>query len=519
MTLRKNAPRATQRWGILWAVVATFTLVFGALVANAASLAGSNFEIDGAPNGANLKVDGASPAIDWLTGGTGTAMRTGVSSTPDQPTGSGDDSFGQGSKEDTAVPTVVSGSIPPNKSDLKNFGVYVESNANGDFLNLFWARVQDPSGTTNMDFEFNHNACVVGGTTNVCSANGVTPVRTPGDLLIQYDLSQGGTTATISKREWTGTAWGDAIPLGSNALGTINLVAIPASEAGGLGSLSPRTFGEASINLASLFTAGQCEAFGSAYLKSRSSDTFSSALKDFIAPAPVNVTNCGSITIIKDAVPNNAQDFAYTTSTNLTGFSLDDDAGATGASATLSNTKTFSGKSAGSYSVAESAASGWTLASITCDGPAANWAIDGTNSRQVNIALAAKQNITCTFVNNQDLANPSATSTPKVIPQDTVTVSGFDNTGSLDGTMTVSLYASGDTGCTGSPVYTDTFTLTSNGAKVTDNTGVAATDGYTITSSGIYRWKVDYAGDSRNNDFHIACGVELINVTLTGNTP
>src|SRR5687767_1242220 len=30
----------------------------------------------------------------------------------DKPTGGGDDSFGQGTKEDTAVPTVVDGSIP-----------------------------------------------------------------------------------------------------------------------------------------------------------------------------------------------------------------------------------------------------------------------------------------------------------------------------------------------------------------------------------------------------------------------
>ena len=47
----------------------------------------------------------------------------------DQTSGSNDDSFGQGTKEDTAVPTVVDGGIPPNKSDLKNFGVYLETNA------------------------------------------------------------------------------------------------------------------------------------------------------------------------------------------------------------------------------------------------------------------------------------------------------------------------------------------------------------------------------------------------------
>src|SRR5215217_5286657 len=97
------------------------------------SLGGSNFEID---TDANLKVDDAAPSIDWAS----------VNETrkADKPTGTGDDSFGQGTKEDTAVPTVVSGSIPPNKSDLLNCGVYLETNANGArFLNLFWHRVQE----------------------------------------------------------------------------------------------------------------------------------------------------------------------------------------------------------------------------------------------------------------------------------------------------------------------------------------------------------------------------------------
>src|SRR5215216_2843523 len=154
------------------------------------SLGGSNFEID---TNANLKVDDPAPSIDWA----------GVSETrkADVASGSGDDSFGQGAKEDTAVPTVVSGSIPPNKSDLLDFGSYLETTATGQtFLNLFWHRVQEPTGTTNMDFEFNQSSTI--------SANGVTPVRTAGDLLIQYDLSQGGTNPVLFVSRWLTT--GDA---------------------------------------------------------------------------------------------------------------------------------------------------------------------------------------------------------------------------------------------------------------------------------------------------------------------
>src|SRR5262245_9990363 len=39
----------------------------------------------------------------------------------DLPSGSGDNSFGQGTKEDNPNVSVVSGSIPPNKSDLTRF--------------------------------------------------------------------------------------------------------------------------------------------------------------------------------------------------------------------------------------------------------------------------------------------------------------------------------------------------------------------------------------------------------------
>ena len=143
------------------------------------SLTGSDFEID---TDANLKVDDAAPSIDWA----------GVSEDrqQDEPSGQNDDSFGQGSKEDTEVPAVVAGSIPPNKSDLTAFGVYLEDLGANRFLHVFFSRVQDPSGSTNMDFEFNRNS------PGTQPEDPVTPERTAGDYLIQYDLEGGGTNPT-----------------------------------------------------------------------------------------------------------------------------------------------------------------------------------------------------------------------------------------------------------------------------------------------------------------------------------
>ena len=158
-------------------------------------LSGSNFEID---TDANLKVDGSDPCIDWLAGGPGTSLRAGVVSKPDAPSGSGDNAFGQGTAEDNANPTIVFGSVPPKKSDLKLFGAFTETTAAGKFLELFWSRVQNPSGTTNMDFELNQKFCDPTATPTNCADNGnqsstpETPVRTAGDKLIAYDLSKGG---------------------------------------------------------------------------------------------------------------------------------------------------------------------------------------------------------------------------------------------------------------------------------------------------------------------------------------
>ena len=269
------------------AVLMTAMATTGALAGATVSLSGSAFEID---TDANFTVDNGAAFKDW---GTVTQIRA-----TDTESGSGDESFGQGTKEDTAAPTVVDGSIPPNKSDLKFFGVYQEGDTSTGFLNLYWSRVQDPQGTTNMDFEFNKRQCTPGATPADpdCSANGITPIRSADDLLITYDLSKGGTVPNLSIREWTGSAWGTSLDLSASlkAAGSINTSSIAAADADGLGAHSPRTFGEAQIALSAIFGT-DCTSFGSAYLKSRASDSFTAALKDFVPPAAVDIRNCGKL--------------------------------------------------------------------------------------------------------------------------------------------------------------------------------------------------------------------------------
>ncbi|WP_344378998.1 prealbumin-like fold domain-containing protein, partial [Agromyces tropicus] len=84
------------------------------------------------------------------------------------------------------------------------------------------------------------------------------------------------------------------------ATGSINTSVIPAAENDGLQTedISPRTFGEATVNFSAI-VGDDCVAFGSAYLKSRSSDSFTAAMKDYIAPVPTGINNCGALVIEK----------------------------------------------------------------------------------------------------------------------------------------------------------------------------------------------------------------------------
>ena len=322
--------------------------------------------------------------------------------------GQNDDSFGNGTKEDTAVSLQSSdGSIPPNKSDLTAFGVYQEENADGNFLHLFWTRVQEPNGTTNMDFEFNQSS--------VISANGVTPVRTPGDLLIVYELSKGGTVPELFLFTWLDGSeglncdaansfpcWGDRTDLDAAGLaaGSINTSPIPANESDGLGALSPFTFGEATVNLDFIFDPNICESFGSAYLKSRSSDSFTAALKDFIAPASINITNCGSVIIRKETNPEedpNSTMFDYTSTLQTEGqsnpsFQLMDDG-----SIQFANVLFDSG-----YTVTEDDPSnaGYQLQSIDCSASVGVSPSTDVPTRTVTFDIDDPDDVVdCTFIN------------------------------------------------------------------------------------------------------------------------
>jgi Prealbumin-like fold domain len=396
-----------------WLFGVLLTALCALFVASAAgNLPGSTFDAgDG-----NLVVNGAE--TDWASASVGIDCPPGAvfGCALDKPSGQQDDSFGQGTKEDTPAPTIIDGGIPPSKSDLQRFYTSNEKVGDDQFLYLAWERVQEPQGTTNMDFEFNKRDCTPGLTPPDpdCSANGVTPIRSLGDLLIKYDLSQGGTNPILGFHRWVTSGdpadvceannsvpcWGPVQDLTGDFEGSINTEVVSDPIAPNAPrNLSVRTFGEAAVNLtdSGILPPGTCESFGSAYLKSRSSDSFTAAVKDFISPIPVTIQSCGQIIIRKQTIPNGAAGtFGYTTTGGLdpATFSLSDD----GVQDYGADTPE------GTYTVTENDPTpGFDLSNLQCTvtGGAGSTATPNLASRTVTIVLHAPDVVDCTYTNSK----------------------------------------------------------------------------------------------------------------------
>src|SRR5215211_1888398 len=335
--------RRGGRWWLIGTTVA-FAAVFAVffVAASGANLTGSTFEA----NDGNLGV--TTPGnTDWENAPS--RVRG-----DDLASGTNDNSFGQGTKGDDANVTVVTGSIPPQKSDLTRFYVASEFASGSNFLYLAWER-SNVLGSANMDFELNQKA-----QPNLTTTGPKTLVRTAGDILITFDFGGSGApvlgllkwvTSGATSQCFSGNSlpcWGKRVNLSAAgfAEGAVNSVTVndPIANA----SLPAGTFGEAAVNLtaAGVFPAGTCEALGSAFLKSRASASFPAEVKDFVAPQPVNISNCGKI-VINKVTENGDDTFGYTTTGGLNPATF-----------TLSNgqSRTYSDSTqvaAGNYSVTE----------------------------------------------------------------------------------------------------------------------------------------------------------------------
>ena len=98
-------------------------------------------------------------------------------------------------------------SLPGDVSDLLRGYIWHEKTDEKDFLYLGWVRASEPTDATIIDFELNQHKCeydelgeLIEG--SLCSADGVTPARTAGDLLIKFDLPQGVNVPDFGYHFW-----------------------------------------------------------------------------------------------------------------------------------------------------------------------------------------------------------------------------------------------------------------------------------------------------------------------------
>ena len=447
----------------------------GSTASCSAPLSGSNF----AAGDGNLK---ASPTTYGTTDWENVA---GLNAGFDLASGNADNAFGQGTKEDSPSIGVVSGSIPPNKSDLTRFYEASENVAGQTYLYLAWER-SNVLGNANMDFEIDQQP-----TPQLTSSftGSATLARQAGDMLITYDFVNGGGTPVLGLNRWLVSASSPSVPgfatnvcLSSNAFPcwgdheTLN----GASSTGAVNNLStvtdpiapnaPRslpagTFGEAAINLtaAGVFGTSTCSTFATTFLKSRSSSSFSSEVKDFVAPVPTTISNCGEVKIVKHTDPAGS-DKNFSFSSTLAGsqiscaspasFTLNDKSAAT-------NTLDCKNVPIGNYTVTETQAAGYALESLTCTTGGSQ---DAKKPLQADITVSANKLVTCTYVNQQQLGAIKITKT-------SVKATGTPLAG---GTFTV-------TNASGTPVVGSPFTSGSDGTFCVDHLPYGT---YSVTETG-----------------------------------
>jgi hypothetical protein len=371
------------RWVVASIAIGTLAVF---IVGSASAVGASNFEsADG-----NLVVNTAGNH-DWVNAPS-------LSFAQDLPSGTHDNSFGQGTKEDNSNVTVVAGSIPNSKADLARFAISGEQIGNDTYMYLAWSR-ENQSGTVNFDFELNKLA-----QPDLTTAGAKVLNRSVNDLLINYAFQGGSNTPTLTKYHWNGSSWtNDGVISSTCSDGATNGVTVSENLGGLTGVNRPaQQFGEAGINLtcAGIVPSGSCESFGSGYVKSRSSTAFTSEIKDFIAPVALNFHNCGKLTIIKHTNPRGLdQSFGYTTTGGLSPstFSLNDSGNTTGDS--TGNTQVFDNLHPGTYTVTEDAdPAGFAFNHVTCVGTGGS-----SSGRVATAVIASGSDITCTYVNDQQL--------------------------------------------------------------------------------------------------------------------
>src|SRR2546425_1642363 len=270
-------------------------LLISTLVANRTTRAGitvGSFEIDG-----NLIVDHLVPPtepIDWDSSPFPAALTTFTDGT-----GSTDDIFGMGSKEnDQSTWNCTAGSAPP-KDDVVNqisingappiageiaFRFFPVSGVQKQFLYANWSRLSN-NGDAHIDYEFNQADPATNPASPGCPQ---LPRRTPGDFLVSFDTQSGGAIINVSAFTWNGTTF---VPLSVGSQATLWDAAVnTAASITGLTVTGTNLFGELALNVSDTIGTIPCNKVLFVAMKTRASTSLSAELKDRTRVKPVNFT-------------------------------------------------------------------------------------------------------------------------------------------------------------------------------------------------------------------------------------
>lgn len=211
--------------------------------------------------------------------------------------------FRDGSKENQPVNWQIAAGSTSGKTDL--VGVWADSveTDSASFLNLAFRRAEG-TGQGFVAFELQQKR------SSWSNAYGTdVPCRTNGDVMVSYGIPSTVGVVTMKLFRWTGVAgsgpsscpdggtgsWGTAFAT-TRAEGAMNFAGAIDDHLPGPGQIAKGTFGEAALDLSAVAKqAGivkPCEFFNGVQAHSRSSESDTASLGDFVAGVPISVVAC-----------------------------------------------------------------------------------------------------------------------------------------------------------------------------------------------------------------------------------
>jgi hypothetical protein len=216
-----------------------------------------------------------------------------------------DTAFDGGSKENAPGEWDIveeAGGVKPSQANILDAWSSVDTPASDTFLYLSFARAAG-SGTSFLTFELNRDGRLWD------NGRARVPCRRTGDLLITFQPHGNDVTAIVETWETgatdpstgcarTGSLSGTAgVTANVDVQGAVNAGPIANSLPGSSGPTIPTAqFGETAIDLAAVLDAAgkRCGAFTSMWMHSRSSDSDSANMQDFVAPQGIDARRCSA---------------------------------------------------------------------------------------------------------------------------------------------------------------------------------------------------------------------------------